>query len=122
MLSVKEKLKPKGDRYTGNEYIEAWSLLPDDVETGIPGCMWKDRVLRFDVFRVLLYIIARREDPNIALEQVGEGICEDNILELLEDVLYFWTGQSRDEIREMRDQMQQTLEQEAERRAADPTQ
>lgn len=106
MLSVKEKLKPPGDRYTGNEYIEAWDMLPEAAEGAIPQCMFKsNKGLRYDILRILLYVMIKREDANITLQQVGEGMCEENLRELLEDALYFWTDQSKEEIHTRNDEI-----------------
>ncbi len=99
-MGVLDKLKPTTDRYTGNDYIEAVDNMPEDVIKPIPICLYDDNGrIRMDILRVLLWIIAKREQPDISIEQIGDGICNDNLLDMLEEVFYFWGSRTREQIR-----------------------
>jgi hypothetical protein len=103
--------------YTATEWTEAAENLPDDVVLGMPWCVFdleKDemgsvvmqepfdqfsnprdevgpkRRLRYDVLAILAWIPAKRENPDLTIQDVSDRINEDNVNDILDSVFVFW--------------------------------
>jgi len=102
-----ELLSPPDDKYNAPEYLLAVKTLPKDITEPIPGCVY-DRTdepdgtvslrYRLDVLQVLFWVMCRRDNPEITLEEVGQGIKGDNVRELAKEIFYFWSQSTREEL------------------------
>lgn len=103
-MTFLEKLKPQGDKATLSEMIFAGKQLPERIVRPIPKCLYHlSGDLDFEVFGILAWIIARRENPEITLQEVTDRIgMKDKSLttEILKDVVYFFTSLSREKVEE----------------------
>jgi hypothetical protein len=124
-------LAEQSEFFITEEWDEAVSLLPDDVNLSIPLCVhdlikdemgaivledrydafgnrrdiktvdgkevddpdWEPkpkRRIRYDVFAILAWIAAKRDEPELALDEVRKKISGDVFDEIYDDVMYFW--------------------------------
>jgi len=109
-----ELLQPQEDRANLNELIEAKKLLPDRVTGTIPGCMYADlpegapedslREMDLEVLRILSFVMAKRENPEITIQEVGDRIgigTEGQIKEVIKKITYFYTTLSWETIEQL---------------------
>ena len=104
------KLKPIPDSADGNDWALAERTLPEYITDPLPMCMFRSvevpvfdqdgnqtgtrrtPILRMEVMNVLAWVMARRTNPVITLEEVAEGITSDNRRDLADDIWMFWVG------------------------------
>lgn len=95
-------LKPQGEKWTLNELILATQHLPERVTRPIPKCLYKlDGSLDREVFLILAWVRARRDAPEITIQEVGDrmGLADKEITdEILKEVIYGTTSYTREEI------------------------
>lgn len=103
-MSFLDLLQPQGDKATLSESIFAKNHLPKTVQTRIPACLFDDDGgIDFEVLLVLAWVLARRENPDITKEQVGERIGVGHIeavRPITKEITYFFTSESREDIEE----------------------
>lgn len=97
-------------KVNAGEMSEIKRLLPERVTVAVPGCMYQApdedgrAELDYEVVIILAWIMARREDHDITMEEVGERIgARDNeqIRQITEEILYFYTTNTREEVLEL---------------------
>jgi len=109
-----ELLQSQEDRANLNELIEAKKLLPDRVTGTIPGCMYVDlpegapedsfREMDLEVVLILSFVMAKRENPEITMKEVGDRIgigVEGQIKEVIKKITYFYTTLTREVIEKL---------------------
>ena len=113
-----KRLKPVDDKYNGEDYMLAEKYLPKDVTDPIPLCMYREardedgkplltpagdpvRIPRMDVIVVLAWVIARRGNPDITMDEVAQGINNDNLVEIVNDIWRFWSNASDEVIEQV---------------------
>lgn len=106
-MSFLELLKPQNDKVTLSEMILAKQNLPERVERAIPACMYHSKEegggLDYEVFRVFVWIVARREAPDITIEEAGDRIGmrdEEALTPILKQVVYFFSSFSHEQVTE----------------------
>ena len=103
-MNFLELLKPQGDKANLNELIFAKNHLSKDVQNAIPNCMYNgEDGLNEEVFLVLSWVIARRENPDITKEEVGNlvGNAESDAMSSInKEILYFFSTETREDIEE----------------------
>ena len=101
-MTFLELLQPQGDKATLNEIIEVKKLLPSRVVANIPACLYDGNGdLDEEVLVILCTVLARRENKDITVQEVGDRIGNktSELLEpIIKDLLYFYTTNTRDEI------------------------
>lgn len=103
-------LAPPDDKYDAPEYNLAKANMPAYVTEPIPGCIY-DRTIegegddatmtlryRLDVVQVLYWVMCRRDNPDITLDEVGKGIKAGNVRDLVFEIFYFWSESTREEL------------------------
>lgn len=101
-MNFLELLQSQGDKATLNEIVEVKRNLPKHVTKEIPYCLWGDNdKLDEEVFIVLSWVRAKRENPEIALQAVGDRIgnqTKDLLVDILKELLYFYSTETREDI------------------------
>jgi len=101
-MSFLELLQPQGDKATANDFIEAKKLLPARVTASIPACLYdEDEDLDIEVVVILSAILARRENKDITISEVGERIgakTSDLLNKIVQELVYFYSTNTREDI------------------------
>ena len=113
-MNFLELLQPQGDKVSVSELILARKNLPDHVTESIPSCVFlplpkdqeEDSLREYDleVVIVLAWIIARRENPEITMEDVGDRISignEGQLKAIVKEIQYFYTNLTREFIEDL---------------------
>jgi len=121
-MSFMDLLEKQEDKITLNELILLQKMLPEGVTEAVPYCIYKfkkdkdgndernakgDRItdgLNYEVFSILAWVLAKRENPDITLEEVGDRIgllAPDNLPKIEREIWYFTTTTTREVIEGM---------------------
>ena len=105
-------LEEQGDKVMLSELILLQKKLPTRVTAPIPACMYKNidtgkdnqiPELDYEVFNLLAWVIARRENPEILPDEVADRIGMGNrekLREVVKNIWYFYSAKTRDEVEE----------------------
>jgi len=122
-MSFLDLLQPQGDKVTLTEMIFTKQHLPENTTAPIPDCMFKeDKTLDLEIFNILAWIIARRENNDITKEEVGDriGILDpDQHRVITDEILYFFTTLTREQLSGLREKETEEMDVEE---AENPTQ
>ena len=103
-------LVPQGDKVILSELTKLQGMLPARVTAPIPACMYRNintgrddmpPELDFEVFTMLVWVIANREPGDMTLEEVGDRMGMgnvDNLRKIVQEVWYFYTAKTRDDV------------------------
>lgn len=101
-MSFLDLLKPPGEKVTLGELALLKSKLPERVTGSVPMCIYTDvGGYDYEVFILHAWIIARRENPDITVDEVGNliGLKESEACDQIErEILFFFTTQLREEV------------------------
>ena len=107
-MNFLDLLEKQGDKVVLSEMSLIQKMLPARATLPIPACMYREidgdttPELDYEVFNILAWVIAKRENPDITLEQVGDRIGignADKLSEVVKEVWYFYTTRSREDIK-----------------------
>ena len=102
------KLKPSPDTADGADWALAEQNLPEHITGAIPVCLMKRAEITdpedpekqqmvsvpvMEVMNVLAWVMMRKINPVITIDEVAKGITLENRREILDDVWRFWTGE-----------------------------
>jgi len=103
-MPILKHLAESPDKATLDDFLIAIDKLDVDAKA-IPQCMNNaDGSLNLKNFAVLTWIPAMREKPEITLEEVQKMIPITDIekqLDLIYEVIYFWTPATREKLDEL---------------------
>ncbi len=110
-MNFLDLLEKQGDKVELNEMILVKKKLPARVTRPIPACMYDETLeLDYEVFNILAWVIARRENSEITLDEVGSHIGmgnSDKLRSIVKEVYYFYTGKTREEVEEVGQESQE---------------
>lgn len=99
-----ELLETQGDKATLNELVEAKKHLPKHIVMSIPACLYDaEGALDEEALIVLAWVRAKRDNPDMTKEEVGDRIgnhAPEALTEIMKELVYFYTTQTREEIAE----------------------
>lgn len=103
-MKFSDLLHPPGDKVSLGEMALIKSKLPSRITAAIPACMYtEDGRFDYEVVILLAWVIARRENKDITLEEVGDLIglkAEENLDQIEKEILYFYSRRTREDIDE----------------------
>lgn len=99
-----ELLQDQGDKATLNDLVEAGKYLPKHIVMSIPACLYDaEGALDEEALIVLAWVRAKRDNPDMTKEEVGDRIgnhAPEALTEIMKELVYFYTTQTREEIAE----------------------
>ena len=102
-------LEKKQDKVTVSEMALVKKHLPERVKVAVPACMYRvpgdDGIpsVDYEVYGVLAWVIAHREDNDITIAEVGDRIGareNEQLQKITREILYFYTTFTRQEVEE----------------------
>lgn len=100
--SFVDLLVPQGDKWTLNMLILATKHLPERITRHVPKCLYlPDGGLDWEVFRILAWVRAQQDAPDITLEEVGDRMGKADKTytdEILKRVIFGTTSYTWEEI------------------------
>ena len=100
-----ELLVQRGDKVDLNEMILVKKTLPARITTPIPACMYTESMeLDYEVFNILVWVRAKRDNPEFTLQEVGTRVGmgnTDELREIVKEIYYFYTSRTREEVEEL---------------------
>jgi len=120
-----ELLQPQGDKATLNELVEVKKNLPKTVTKEIPYCLWDDNnQMDEEVFIIMSWVRAKRENPDITKQSVGDRVGNQNkdlLVAILKELLYFYSTETREAIEERYAEQEETDEEQQPAEVSGPT-
>ena len=111
-MSFLDLLEPQVDKVNLSEMLLVKKNLPEGVtkedpdrrNSGIPWCMYTDDgEIDLEVFNVLAWVIAKRENHDITQEEVGDMIglnTPGQMRKIATEIICFYTSATRQEVEE----------------------